>query len=169
MLRRGRVSTRDRCRWVRVSLPAAGPVVSAPDEARAYGLGVPLTLAGLGLGAVAFLGLVDPGSSSPLARLYLSCPSRTLFGVWCPLCGATRASRAALGGDWRLVLRANLLLPGVAILALWGWSVTLATALGWQRWPRIPRWRWLWWSVGAGVVVYTLLRNLPAAELLRPP
>lgn len=119
-----------------------------------------LTVIGLGGTAAAFLVTVEPGSSSPLAALYVQCPSLTLFGVLCPLCGGTRAARALVSGDLRAVAGFNLVLPVLIVLGAWAWLASI-TAGARAPVPPVPRTRRLWVSLGAATVLYAVLRNLP--------
>ena len=55
-------------------------------------------LAGLAaaVGAVAYVGLADPGSG---VHPYPACPSRLLLGLDCPACGGLRGTHDLLHGD----------------------------------------------------------------------
>ncbi len=108
-----------------------------------------------------FLTTVDPGSANPLAAAYLGCPSRTWFGVLCPLCGGTRAARAVVTGDVGAVWRLNLVLP--VLLALGAWAYLAAATRGWRRGrvPPVPRTRGFWLPLGMLTALYGVLRNLP--------
>ena len=88
---------------------------SAPTaRARRYrGLGA----AALGVGALAYVGLVDPhraGSPFP------PCPFRLLTGWYCPGCGGLRMTHDLLHADFAAAAVDNLfLLVGLPLLALW--------------------------------------------------
>jgi hypothetical protein len=124
-------------------------------------LALPLALAGAGVAAFAFVGLVRPDSGNPLAAVYLSCPSRVVFGVYCPLCGGTRAARALATGDPGAVLGLNALLPVLLGLGLWAFTHRVGRVLGWLRVPPLPRNATFWSVLGALTVVYGVVRNLP--------
>lgn len=102
-----------------------------------------------------------------------ACPFHELTGWWCPGCGATRATWLLLHGDIGGVLRHNLLyLPALAYLVL-RWIHTAAPATtGWLPAPvrapstiPAPAMRLL----VAGIVAFTVARNLPAFDWLAPP
>jgi hypothetical protein len=84
----------------------------------------------------------------------LSCPLRRLTGLPCPTCFLTRATSAALTGDWPTSLRFHAFGPLVAI-ALVGWSVI---AIRQRRLVPIgvPAWPLGWGAVA--LVAYWLLR-----------
>ena len=87
------------------------------------------------------------------------CPLKTLTGLDCPLCGATRATFALLRGDVAAAFDFNALyvivLPVVvAALALWFVRRRPPTLLTWARLPAVAL------AVG---LVYMAVRNLPFA------
>ncbi len=107
--------------------------------------------------ALAVVGLVDPSRH----RLGPPCPLRTLTGLDCPFCGATRATHALLRADLATAADFNALyvaaLP-VAVLALVAW-----VARGrWPVWTRRPAARWL---AVALLVGFAVARNLPVPAL----
>ncbi|MEO9236781.1 MAG: DUF2752 domain-containing protein [Jatrophihabitantaceae bacterium] len=109
--------------------------------------------------AVPGLYLFNPNTS----RIPL-CPLHAMTGLWCPLCGVTRASHALLHGQLGTALQDNLLF----VLAL------PLLALAWWRWTSpagasrlLPR------PVLASLlllgVIFGVLRNLPVGSWLAPP
>jgi hypothetical protein len=78
-----------------------------------------LQRAGIGLPAALTAGLWLKGLHPWLPGF--PCPFRHLTGVPCPTCFLTRATSAALVGDWPLAVRLHAFGPVVAI-ALVGWS-----------------------------------------------
>lgn len=107
--------------------------------------------------AVLLLKLADPttpGGPIPV------CPSKTLFGVCCPLCGASRMVVALSEGDLVQAAHMNALL--LLFLPLLAWSV-LAWAFrrpgrdipSWERWPGALT------LVLSATMIWFLLRNLP--------
>lgn len=113
------------------------------------------------VGAVAYVGLADPGSG---AGLFPPCPSRVLLGIDCPACGGLRGTHDLLHGDVLGALDHNLLLPALLALYAYGAVVYFAPLVGRAVRPlRPPRWAFV-----AGAVVFalfTVLRNLPVAGL----
>jgi hypothetical protein len=96
------------------------------------------------------------------------CPFHVLTGLWCPLCGGTRAVWAAAHGQFRLMMHADALLPAIVLAAAWGWLVWLGKVTGWWEWP-VPSGRVVGWAFAGVLVLFTVLRNLPALASLAPP
>lgn len=115
-------------------------------------------LAALGLalavGAAILLYLHRPAGQ----YFYPRCSLHASTGLLCPGCGGLRASHELLHGRVLEALRSNaLLVLGLPTLA--GWTV-------WRRARSRPvlalSSAGVWWVFG-GVLVYTILRNLPGA------
>jgi hypothetical protein len=96
------------------------------------------------------------------------CPFHAVTGLWCPLCGGTRAVWAATHGDFRLMLHANILFPAIVVLIGWTWLGWAGRATGWWRLP-VPKGRGFKLAVVAVLVAFTVLRNLPGLGALAPP
>ena len=115
---------------------------------------------GLVAGAAALLFFLDP------VRLgfFPSCPFHRLTGLNCPGCGATRALHALLHGDVMAALRDNALVVGSLV-----WLAMQNIFRRWQGPGAAVAMRpaWLWNFLGA-VVVFTVLRNMPAFAWLAP-
>ncbi len=118
----------------------------------------PAATAAAGISAVALLAVVDPHE----AGTYPVCPSISIFGVNCPLCGGLRGVNLLTRGDVAGAVSSNALLPLVILLGVWAWLLWAARAadLRW-RLPAIPTSRPLWVAVGVLVVAYGVARNLP--------
>lgn len=90
------------------------PDPASAKRARRYG---GLGAAALGLGGLAYVGLVDPhraGSPFP------PCPFRLLTGWYCPGCGGLRMTHDLLNADLAAAAVDNLfLLVGLPLLVLW--------------------------------------------------
>ena len=143
--------------------PAASRGATGPGDVRGPGhaprvgdLGAPLALGLAGLAAVAWLALTDPYRPGG----HLACPLLALTGLYCAGCGAQRAvhdlAHLDLGAAW-----------GANPLVVLGAPVV---AVAWARWLRQrwagrasgpPRAGWAWALAGV-VVVFTVLRNVPA-------
>ncbi len=122
----------------------------------------PVRTAGAALAAAVALWFFDPNTRGiPL------CPLHALTGLWCPLCGSTRASHALVHADPGAALHHNaLFVAALPVLALLWWR--------WFRAP-VPRPaarplpRPVFWAVVVLVVAFGVLRNLPAGHWLAPP
>lgn len=95
----------------------------------------------------------------------LACPLRAMTGWNCPLCGGTRAVLALVHGRWQEAAHDNLLVvlgPLVALVVAAGWALARRSGrvLSWP--PRSAA------MVALGLLVWTVLRNLPAFEWLSP-
>jgi hypothetical protein len=115
----------------------------------------PLLAAGLAATSVAVVGLVYPR----YPELFPACPSRTLFGVWCPLCGGTRSAHALATGDLSGAVGFNAFVPVLVLLTAWSWAAWVTRLRARWTLPAVPR--WLWWSIGLAWLAYGVLRNLP--------
>ena len=101
-------------------------------------------------------------------RLTPPCPFHAVTGLWCPLCGGTRAVWAAGHGDFRLMLHSNALFPVFAVALGWAWLAWVGRTTGWWRLP-VPRGRALAVVAAAVLLAFTVVRNLPGAGALAPP
>jgi hypothetical protein len=127
---------------------------SRPRAAPVLGTGAAL--------AAAALWFFDPNTH----RVPL-CPLHELTGLWCPLCGCTRASHALLHGQFATAVHDNALfvasLPLIALL-WWRWFNTPDAGRDGRLLPRPVFW--------AGVIMmlaFGVLRNLPSGRWLAPP
>ena len=99
-----------------------------------------------------------------------SCLFHEKTGLFCAGCGATRSALALSNGDWFGAMRNNFLF--VSALGLSGVWI-LASAVS-EKFPEVKilrvfrfRLRFLWWIL-ATLIAFTLLRNIPAMDFLRP-
>lgn len=130
---------------------------SAPPSApaRRATLTEPLVAAGVAATSVLVVGVVYPR----YPELFPACPSRTLFGVWCPLCGGTRSAHALATGQVAEAIRFNAFLPVLVVLTAWSWVAWVGRVLQRDVLPAVPR--WLWTGVGVLWLAYGILRNVP--------
>jgi hypothetical protein len=121
-----------------------------------------MTLGALLAGVLVALWWVDP------ARLHVPlCQLHALTGLYCPGCGATRATHELLHGRLLAALRCN---------ALWVSVLPFGAYTGLSEWRRRRRRRPLWgdpsrrrWPLvvlGVAVVAFFVLRNVPVYPLL---
>ncbi|MEU8969678.1 DUF2752 domain-containing protein [Streptomyces monashensis] len=142
----------------RVAPPATA--ATAPLGRR---LAVPGALLAVVAAAFAYVGAVDPNEPGH----YPVCPLYRLTGLYCPGCGGLRSAHAFVHGDLLTALRDNALgvagYLGFAVL----WTVwTVRTARGRPLRPYLGRAHL--WGVGACLLVFTAVRNLPSGDWLHP-
>ncbi|MFF5087519.1 DUF2752 domain-containing protein [Streptomyces niveus] len=140
------------------------PVPAAPPPAtRARRLLAPLgTLTGV-VAAFTYVGLVDPNESGH----YPVCPLLSMTGLYCPGCGGLRSAHAVAHGDLATAFGANALaVVGYGVFAV-VWLVWLIrVARGTRHQVSVPP--LLGWAVGAVVLAFSVVRNLPFGSSLAP-
>ena len=136
---------------------------------RRIGLGLLMVLPSLPGGLIVLRALTLPRSAPGLPDLG---PLHRTTGLWCPLCGGTRATRELMHGDLWAALGYNpfaLALEAVVVLLVARWL------LAWLRGRRRPlvtgREGIL---LGVALAVFAVVRNLPGmwvyfGPLLGPP
>jgi len=108
---------------------------------------------------------------SPLENtIFPPCPLHATTGLWCPGCGATRASYLVLKGDVIGALHFNALWVVLAPFALYQ-AVAFASeafGVGWLR--RVTLTRPVTIGILASMAIFFVVRNLPieAVEVLNP-
>ena len=136
---------------------------------RRIGLGLLMVLSALPGGLIVLRALTLPRSSPGLPDL---CPLHRTTGLWCPLCGGTRATREIMHGDLRAAMGYNpfaLVLEAVVVVLVARWL--LASARGLRR-PLVTGREGI--LLGAALAVFAVVRNLPGmwvylGPLLGPP
>ena len=122
-----------------------------------------------GVAAMILLYLYNPAQVKGLPQ----CPSLATTGYYCPGCGSTRATHQLLHGTVTLAWRYN---PAMVLLGIPAGLFTTGHLAAMAFWGRpifkpcvVPG--WIGWAVLAGLVAYTVVRNLPyeCFEPLRPP
>lgn len=111
----------------------------------------------------AYVGAVDPNEPGH----YPVCPLLRYTGLYCPGCGGLRSAHAFVHGDFPAALHANALavLGYLAFAVLWTVWVVHAVR---GRPTRIDPRPGLVWSLGALLLVFTVVRNLPFGGWLHP-
>lgn len=140
--------------------PAAPAAVPAPLPRR---LLPPLaTFAGIAA-AFSYVGLVDPNETGH----YPLCPMYAVTGLYCPGCGGLRSAHAFIHGDLATAFGDNALAVVGYVLFAAVWVIWLVRARKAQP-VRLVLPTGVWWSLGAVILVFTLLRNLPFGSALAP-
>ena len=104
---------------------------------------------------------VDPSS----AATYPACVFHSVTGLWCPGCGLTRAAHHMLHGDIGRALGYNALVIPVGMLLVLTWIAWLMGARRppWVHRAAVPAWL----ALAIVAVTFTILRNVPAFDVLR--
>ena len=136
------------------------PKIHAPPS---LGLFAAATLGFAGMAAAAVLFFFDPAKS----HFYPVCQFHLLTGLYCPGCGATRASYQLLHGHFLAALHDNALflatLVALAARGVWFWSRRRSGQPVRFFIPPCSLWVFL-----AVALVFVVLRNLPAFSCLAP-
>ncbi|MET7682267.1 DUF2752 domain-containing protein [Streptomyces sp. NPDC005423] len=113
--------------------------------------------------AFAYVGTVDPNRPGH----YPVCPLYRFTGLYCPGCGGLRSAHAFVHGDFTAALQDNAIaVIGYLVFAV-VWTVWVVRATR-GRPARITLGRGLLWSLGALLLVFTVVRNLPFGGWLHP-
>ncbi|MGW2276915.1 DUF2752 domain-containing protein [Streptomyces sp. NPDC001770] len=114
-------------------------------------------------GAFGYVATVDPNEPGH----YPVCPLFRLTGLLCPGCGGLRSAHAFATGDFATALGDNALAVTGYVLFAAFWSLWLVRTARRQplRMSVPPRW---WWGIGAALVVFSVVRNLPFGSALAP-
>lgn len=100
--------------------------------------------------------------------LFPPCPLHALTGLWCPLCGGTRAVAALANGDVAAALGFNALVVLAVPLMLVAWVTWTARRASGRRVPMITLGNRGLAVVSAALVAFMVLRNIPGLEALAP-
>ena len=133
------------------------------------GLGILMGLSVVPGGLIVLRALTLPRSSPGLPDL---CPLHRITGLWCPLCGGTRATRELIHGDVWAALGYNpfaLVLEALVVLLVLRWLLAYARGL---RRPLVTGREGV--LLGVALAVFAVVRNLPGmwvylGPLLGPP
>ncbi|MEU6912085.1 DUF2752 domain-containing protein [Streptomyces olindensis] len=143
------------------------PVVNADSRRTTHGLpgrlAAPAGILTAVAAAFAYVGAVDPNEPGH----YPVCPLLHYTGLYCPGCGGLRSAHAFVHGDLPAALHANALavLGYLAFVVLWTvWVVHAVRGRAMRIDPRPG----LVWSLGALLLVFTVVRNLPFGGWLHP-
>nr|WP_241837815.1 DUF2752 domain-containing protein [Streptomyces sp. CB03234] len=126
-------------------------------------LAPPLGVLAAVAGGFAYVGAVDPNEPGH----YPVCPLLRFTGILCPGCGGLRSAHAFIHGDLATALGANAFaVAGYVIfaVAMVFWLVRAVRGVP-VRITLRPAW---WWSAGALLAVFSVVRNLPLGSALAP-
>ncbi|WP_129312109.1 DUF2752 domain-containing protein [Streptomyces sp. L2] len=142
--------------------PYAGPSQGPPGSLWSR-LAVPAGLLAAVAGAFAYVGSVDPNHPGH----YPVCPLYAFTGLYCPGCGGLRSAHAFIHGDFLAALQDNVFgvaaYLGFAVL----WVVWVVRAVR-GRPMRLQLGTRQMWAVGAVLIVFSVVRNLPFGGWLHP-
>ncbi|MER7111661.1 DUF2752 domain-containing protein [Streptomyces sp. NPDC000229] len=113
--------------------------------------------------AFAYVGAVDPNEPGH----YPVCPLLRFTGLLCPGCGGLRSAHAFIHGDLLTALEANAFAVAgyvVFAVAIVFWLVRAVRGLPVQI-TLGPVW---WWSAGALLAIFGVVRNFPFGSALAP-
>ncbi len=112
------------------------------------------------LGACGVAAVTDPyrGQGIP-------CPFHALTGLWCPLCGSTRALHSLMHGNLGAAFARNPLFVVLLPLLVLSWAAWMSESVGGPRLWHIPNRRWVVVSLAVVVVLFWVARNLPFSAL----
>ncbi|MEU2247658.1 DUF2752 domain-containing protein [Streptomyces sp. NPDC019224] len=154
--------------------PAPGPAPAASGQpsflpaapagsSRLRRIATPAGVLAVVVGAFGYVAAVDPNQPGH----YPVCPLLRFAGVYCPGCGGLRSAHAFAHGDLAAAFGANALaVVGYGIFAvLWTvWLVREARGKPLRTDLRAVH----WWGIGAVLLLFTVVRNLPFGSALAP-
>ncbi|MFH9015822.1 DUF2752 domain-containing protein [Streptomyces sp. NPDC017943] len=126
-------------------------------------LAVPAGVLAAVAAAFAYVGAVDPNEPGH----YPACPLLRYTGLYCPGCGGLRSAHAFVHGDLSAALQGNALAVAGYLAFAVLWTVWVVHAVR-GRPLRIDPPAALMWSLGALLLVFTVVRNLPFGGWLHP-
>ncbi|MFI5791858.1 DUF2752 domain-containing protein [Streptomyces sp. NPDC051677] len=126
-------------------------------------LAVPAGILAAVVGAFAYVATVDPNEPGH----YPACPLLRFTGLYCPGCGGLRSAHAFAHGDFQAALQDNA--PAVAAYLAFAvlWTVWVARAAR-GRPLRVDLTPVRLWTLGATLLIFTVVRNLPFGGWLHP-
>ncbi|MFB8243920.1 DUF2752 domain-containing protein [Streptomyces sp. NPDC055952] len=126
-------------------------------------LAVPAGVLAAVAAAFAYVGAVDPHDPGH----YPACPLLRYTGLYCPGCGGLRSAHAFIHGDLTAALQDNALAVAGYLAFAVLWTVWVVHAVR-GRPLRIDPPAGLMWGLGALLLVFTVVRNLPFGDWLHP-
>jgi len=117
----------------------------------------PVGLMVAGLGACAYIAVVDPNHSSA----YPQCPTKLLTGLDCPMCGATRAVHSLLRGNIVGAMDHNLLFIVLLPALVYSFVAWTSSRLGHPLKPIPMSSPWVAVPLVVVLVAFSIVRNVP--------
>ncbi len=151
--------------WMAPRTAQTGPPARqpGPPATRVRRLATPLGVLATVTAAFAYVGTVDPNEPGH----YPVCPLLKITGAFCPGCGGLRSAHAFIHGDLGAAFSSNALATTGYFLFAAVWVLWLVRAWRGQslRIVLAPAW---WWGIGALLLIFTVVRNLPFGSALAP-
>ncbi|GAA1470976.1 DUF2752 domain-containing protein [Corynebacterium felinum] len=122
----------------------------------------PLLVAGTAICGCIIIAIANPTEpDSILPR----CPTKTLLGIDCPVCGTTRMLYSLTHGNITAALHYNAIALLATLMLTWAWINWMLTTLGYTlpRWTHWTRWRYTPHTVITILTAWFLIR------LIYPP
>ncbi|MFD9395634.1 DUF2752 domain-containing protein [Streptomyces sp. NPDC060000] len=142
--------------------PPTPPTPRTPETALGR-LAVPAGILAAVAAAFVYVGTVDPNEPGH----YPVCPLLRITGLYCPGCGGLRSAHAFVHGDFATALHDN----AMAVVGYLGfavvWTVWVVRAAR-GRPARVELTPVRMWTLGAFLLVFTVVRNLPFGGWLHP-
>jgi hypothetical protein len=141
---------------------APAPVPPAP-RSLVRRLLTPVAVLGGVVAAFGYVGAVDPNEPGH----YPVCPLLRFTGVYCPGCGGLRSAHAVAHGDLPAALGDNALAVvgyGIFAVVMAVWLIRAVRGVPMRLTISLR----LSWAIGAVLVLFTLVRNLPFGSALAP-
>lgn len=105
--------------------------------------------------AVVWADPTTPGGPIP------PCPTRALFGIWCPGCGSSRMLYSLLHLDIPSAIRYNAVGVLAVLVLLWSFAVWSVGRVRDRRYAQWHKWRWAPQVVLVIVLCWFVIRNIP--------
>ncbi|MEW2619661.1 DUF2752 domain-containing protein [Streptomyces sp. NPDC048106] len=136
---------------------------AAPPVSRWQRLATPAGVLAAVAGAFAYVGAVDPNHPGH----YPVCPLYRISGLYCPGCGGLRSAHAFVHGDLVAALHDNA--PAVAAYFAFAVLWVVWAVRAWRGRPaRLALGPAQMWAIGALLLVFSVVRNLPFGGWLHP-
>lgn len=140
----------------------APPVGTATRRQAARDVRRPLVAAGVAMAATALVAVRDPH----LPGSYGYCPLYVLTGVYCPACGALRATHDLVRLDVAAAWSQNPLWVLLVPVVVAGWLLVVVRRVRGRPVPMLPA--WTAWGALAVIILFGVLRNVPVFAWMTP-